>query len=88
MYTWGTPVVELISSRAADTISRAMSMYGIGLLRGYSLKYFAFFIIYYVKGCFFLGTALCGGFIILSTVFILTYLEEKFSGEYFLQVDF
>ena len=40
------------------------------------LKYFAFFIIYFVNGCFW-GTALGGCFIILSTFFILMLHGRK-----------
>ena len=51
------------------------------------LKYFPYFIIYCVNG-FFGETALSDCFIILSTLFILTYMEGKFSGEDFSRVDF
>ena len=53
-------------------------------------RYFAYFIIYFVNGCFW-GTALGGSFIILSTLFILILYGKKvfwralFAGGFFIK---
>ena len=80
-------MVEFISSRAAGTISAVFV--GVGLLRGcFSSILLILLSSDCVNGWVFLGAALCGWFIILSTLFILTYMERKFSGEHSLRLDF
>ena len=84
MYTWAIPAVGLISSKAAGSMSAVLV--GIGSFAGVS-QVFLYFIIYCVNG-FFAVTALSDCFIIFSTLFILTYMEGKFSGEHSSRVDF
>ena len=86
MYTWGIPIVGLISSKPAGGMSAVLV--GVSSFVGkYFLKYFSYFIFYCLNG-FFGGNALSDCFIILSTLFILTYMEGKFSGEPSLRVHF
>ena len=85
MHTWGIPVVGFISSRAEGIM--AAVFVGVGSFVGVSQVFCVF---YYLlcERVFFWRTALCGWFIILSTLFILTYMEEKFSGEHSSRVNF
>ena len=84
MYTWGIPVVGVISNKAAGSMSTALVW--VDSFVGVSQAFFLF--INYFENTFFGGTTLSDGFIILSTLFILTYMEGKFSGEHSLRVDF
>ena len=80
IYTWGIPVAGSISSRAAG-----LPLCGSGLLRGcFSIILF----IYCLNYCFLGGITLSDCFIILSTLFILTYMEGKLCGERSSRVDF
>ena len=75
-------MVKFISSGAAGTMSAAL-MEG-GLLRG---CFSSILFIYCVNNCFG-GIALSRWFIILSALFILTYMEGMLCGERSLRVDF
>ena len=85
MYPWGMPVVGLLSSKAAGSMSAVLV--GVGLFVGVSQVFFLF---YYLlcERLFLGGTALSDRFIIFSTLFILTYMERTFSGVHSLRVDF
>ena len=74
-----------ISSKAAGHISAFLV--GVGFYVGVSLVLFLFYCVYCVYG-FVGGTALSHCFIIFSTLFILTCMEGKFSGEHSSQVGF
>ena len=69
IYTWGIPVVGSISSGAAGTMSA--DLVGVGSLVGVSQLFYLFI----VWTAVFWGIAFSGCFIILSTLFILTYME-------------
>ena len=75
-YTWEIPVGGLISSKAAGCMSAILVE--VGSIMGVSQ---VFCLYYCVNGCFG-GTPFGGCFIILSTLFILTYMEGEFSGKH------
>ena len=74
----------LISNQAAGSMSTALV--GVGSFVGVSQAFFLF--INYFVNTFLWGTTLSDCFIILSTLFILTYMDRKFSGEHSLRGDF
>ena len=85
MYTCGIPVVGVIYSKAAGSMS--VVLVGVGFFVGVSQVFFLF---YYLlcERLFWGGLPLVTTFIIFSTLFILTYMEGRFSGEHSLWVDF
>ena len=84
MYTWEIPAVGLISSKTAGSMSAVLV--GVG---SFVAVFQVFFLFYYLLFCgFFGGTTLSDCFIVFSTLFILTYMERKFSREHSSRVDF
>ena len=75
-------MVGSISSGAPGTMSAVLV--GVGSFVGVSQVFYLFI----VWTAVFWGIALSGCFIILSTLFILTYMEGKLCGERSSRVDF
>ena len=85
MYTWGFLVVESISSEAAGTAYAVLV--GVG---SFVSVFYILCLFYYLlrEPLFFGGAVFSGWFIIFSALFILTYMERKFSGESSSRADF